>query len=106
MSTPQPPGPPEPLSPVEANPPKDDTPSNWQPWLYIRLAVVGLAITYVVAFIVQNSDRIQIDFVFAGTPAFHQVSRVMHDHLLLYRIKSALRQCICHHDPAADREYR
>jgi uncharacterized integral membrane protein len=67
VSTPQPPGAPEPLPPVEASPPKDDTPSNWQPWLYIRLALVLLAITYVVAFIVQNSDRIKIDFVFANT---------------------------------------
>jgi len=30
----------------------------------------------------------------------------MHDHSLLYGIKSGLRQCICHHYPAADREYR
>ena len=66
MSTPQPPGAPEPPPPVESAP-ESDSPSTWQPWLYIRLAIVGLAITYVVAFIVQNSDRIKIDFVFANT---------------------------------------
>ena len=66
MSTPQPPGAPEPLPPAESAP-ESDSPSTWQPWLYIRLAIVGLAITYVVAFIVQNSDRIKIDFVFANT---------------------------------------
>jgi uncharacterized integral membrane protein len=66
VSTPQPPGTPEPLPPAERAP-ESDSPSTWQPWLYIRLAIVGLAITYVVAFIVQNSDRIKIDFVFADT---------------------------------------
>jgi uncharacterized integral membrane protein len=67
MSTPQPPGAPEPLPQVETSLPEEDTPSTWQPWLYIRLALVGLAIVYVVAFIVKNSDRIKIDFVFADT---------------------------------------
>ena len=66
MSTPQPPGAPEAPPPAERAP-EADSPSTWQPWLYIRLALVGLAITYVVAFIVQNSDRIKIDFVFADT---------------------------------------
>ena len=67
MSTPQPPGAPEPQPPVEASPPEDDTPSTWQPWLYIRLALVGLAIAYLVAFIVQNTDEIEIDFIFVDT---------------------------------------
>ena len=66
VSTPQPPGAPEPLPPVESIA-EDDTPSTWQPWLYIRLALVGLAIAYLVAFIVQNSDQIKIDFIFADT---------------------------------------
>jgi hypothetical protein len=48
----------------------------------------------------------KLDFVFRGAPAFHQVSRVMRDHSLLYRIKSALRQRVRHRHPAADREYR
>jgi uncharacterized integral membrane protein len=66
VSTPQPPGAPEPLPPAESAP-ESDSPSTWQPWLYIRLALVGLVIVYVVAFIVKNSDRIKIDFVFADT---------------------------------------
>lgn len=41
-----------------------DAPSTWQPWLYIRLGLVGLAIAYLVAFIVQNTDEIKIDFIF------------------------------------------
>ena len=69
MSTPQPPGTPEPLPrpPVPPAPPEDDSPSTWQPWLYIRLALVGLAIAYLVAFIVQNTDEIKIDFIFTDT---------------------------------------
>jgi uncharacterized integral membrane protein len=66
VSTPQPPGAQEPL-PAAESAPESDSPSTWQPWLYIRLALVGLVIVYVVAFIVKNSDRIKIDFVFADT---------------------------------------
>lgn len=72
MSAPQPPGPGAPRPPATAPAPRpaaplpeDDTPSTWQPWLYIRLALVGLAIAYLVAFIVQNTDQIKIDFVLA-----------------------------------------
>lgn len=75
MSTPQPPGPgatppqPRPPAPPERSPtdaslPEDDSPSTWQPWLYIKLGLVGAAIAYVVAFIVKNSEEIKLDFVF------------------------------------------
>ena len=67
MSAPQPPGVPEPQPPVEASVPEDDTPSTWQPWLYIRLGLIGLAIAYVVAFIVKNSDQVKIDFILTDT---------------------------------------
>ena len=72
MSTPQPPASEPPAAaasgltraPVE----EDDSPSTWQPLaLHEDRASSGFAITYVVAFIVQNSDRIKIDFVFADT---------------------------------------
>ena len=65
MSAPEPPGAaeppeaPEPPPPVEASRTEDDTPSTWQPWLYIRLALLGLAIAYLVGFIVQNTDEIR-----------------------------------------------
>ena len=65
MSAPQPPGAPEPQPPVEASVPEDDTPSTWQPGLYIKLILVGLAIAYVVAFVVENTHRVKVDFVFA-----------------------------------------
>jgi uncharacterized integral membrane protein len=67
VSTPQPPGLPEPAPPVETSIPEDDTPSTWQPWLYVRLGLVGLGIAYLIAFIVQNSDQIKIDFILADT---------------------------------------
>ena len=71
MSAPQPPGstppparPPDPVAPPPAREPEDDTPSTWQPGLYIKLILVGLAIAYVVAFVVENTHRVKVDFVF------------------------------------------
>jgi uncharacterized integral membrane protein len=77
VSTPQPPGIPEqppvpapPAAPVpEAEPPEpwaeEDRPSTWQPLLYTKIALLLLAIAYSIAFVVQNSTEIDIDFVFA-----------------------------------------
>ena len=72
MSAPQPPGstppparPPDPVEPPPAREPEHDTPSTWQPGLYIKLILVGLAIAYVVAFVVENTHRVKVDFVFA-----------------------------------------
>jgi uncharacterized integral membrane protein len=91
VSTPQPPGtpdlPPTPSSqPPEAAPPRpaapptpappapspspaqeDDLPSTWQPLLYTKIAVLLVVIAYAIAFVVQNTDQIRIDFVFSTT---------------------------------------
>jgi uncharacterized integral membrane protein len=89
VSTPQPPGipdeakppaPPPPTSapPEAAAPPaapptapspaeEDDRPSTWQPLLYTKIALLLVVIGYAVAFVVQNTDQIRIDFVFATT---------------------------------------
>ena len=89
MSTPQPPGTPDPRptpssQPPEAVPPRsaapptqappapspaeeDDRPSTWQPLLYTKIAVLLVVIAYAIAFVVQNTDQIRIDFVFSTT---------------------------------------
>jgi uncharacterized integral membrane protein len=86
MSTPQPPGipdepkptapPPTAAPPGAAAPPvppppapspaeEEDLPSTWQPLLYARIALLLLVIAYAVAFVVQNTGQIRIDFVFS-----------------------------------------
>ena len=85
MSTPQSPGTPDPppapssrpseaAQPEPAAPPsapqpqeEEDGPSTWQPLLYTKIAVLLVVIGYSVAFVVQNTDQIRIDFVFATT---------------------------------------
>ena len=79
MSTPQPPGiPDEPRpstpSPEEVAPPvppppveEGDSPSTWQPLLYAKIVLLLVVIAYAVAFVVQNTDQIRIDFVFSTT---------------------------------------
>jgi uncharacterized integral membrane protein len=72
VSTPQPPGIPEsspattpPAAPSAAEPPaEEDRPSTWQPLLYFKIAVLLVAIAYAIAFVVQNSQQINVDFVF------------------------------------------
>jgi uncharacterized integral membrane protein len=75
VSTPQPPGTPQP--PPAATPPpspqpkppvapEDDQPSTWQPLLYLKIALLALAIAYAVAFVVENTKQIRIHFVFAS----------------------------------------
>ncbi len=76
MSTPQPPGIPEPPPPPETAPPcapaeapvdaaaKEDQPSTWQPLLYLKIGLLLFAIGYSIAFVVQNTEQIPIDFVF------------------------------------------
>jgi uncharacterized integral membrane protein len=72
VSTPQPPGIPEPppatrppAAPTAAEPPADeDRPSTWQPLLYFKITVLLVAIAYAIAFVVQNSQQINVDFVF------------------------------------------
>ena len=87
MSTPQPPGTPDEPKPQAPPPPaaappeaaaapappppapshrdEEDRPSNWQPLLYTRIAVLLVVIGYAVAFVVQNTDQIRVDFVFS-----------------------------------------
>ena len=43
----------------------EDRPSTWQPLLYGKIALLLLVVAYVIAFVVQNTDQIKIDFVFA-----------------------------------------
>jgi uncharacterized integral membrane protein len=80
VSTPQPPGLPdhqpadEPLTDAEdaplrttprtSQPAEEDRPSTWQPLLYLKIGLLLLAFAYSIAFIVENTDRIPIDFVF------------------------------------------
>lgn len=66
------PGPPTPLEPTPAPPPlpaaeaeaKEDRPSTWQPFLYLKIGLLLFAIAYSIAFVVENTDQIPIDFVF------------------------------------------
>jgi uncharacterized integral membrane protein len=79
MSTPQPPGiPDEPrpstapaaeVAPDVPTPPAEegDQPSTWQPVLYAKIVVLLVVIAYAIAFVVQNTDQIRIDFVFSTT---------------------------------------
>jgi uncharacterized integral membrane protein len=43
-----------------------------QPWLWVRLILLGLAIAYLIAFAIDNDEESKIDFVFGSA----QVSRV------------------------------
>jgi uncharacterized integral membrane protein len=67
VSAPQPPGIPEP-SPTHAapvpEPEEEKQPSTWQPVLYLKLAVLLFVIGYSIAFAVENSRQIDIDFIF------------------------------------------
>jgi uncharacterized integral membrane protein len=80
MGMPQPPGLPEdPLAPAAEEPaapaPKpeperevpaeeEDRPSTWQPWLYVKIALLLIVIAWAIAFVVKNTRQIKIDFVF------------------------------------------
>ena len=83
MSTPQPPGIPE--SPTAGRPsaeppeagtasvattaedesPEEDRPSTWQPWLYVKIGLLLFAIAWAIAFVAENSQQINVHFVFA-----------------------------------------
>ena len=38
----------------------------WQPRLYIVLLVLALLVAYAIAFVIQNDERIEVDFVIAS----------------------------------------
>ena len=80
MSTPQPPGNPEP--PVPPIPPaaapsskpsappadalqEEDLRSTWQPWLYVKIGLLILAVVWATAFVVENSQQVNVHFVVA-----------------------------------------
>jgi uncharacterized integral membrane protein len=42
---------------------------NWQPILYTILIVLGLAIAWLIAFVIKNSEGTEVDFVFFATTA-------------------------------------
>jgi uncharacterized membrane protein YciS (DUF1049 family) len=77
VSTPEPPEITEPLSdappvpepgpepPKEEQLPEEDRPSTWQPFLYFKIGLLLAAIGYSIAFVVENSQQINIHFVFA-----------------------------------------
>jgi uncharacterized integral membrane protein len=74
VSSPQPPGgptpPASPAEPPEPAPPTEPTsaaarPSTWQPLLYLKIVLLLCAIAYSIAFVVANSKKIDVHFVFA-----------------------------------------
>jgi uncharacterized integral membrane protein len=80
MSTPQSPASPEqspgaaterPTAPPAAAPPppvpgeEEDHPSTFQPWLYVKIGLLLIAIAYAIAFVVKNTRQVKIDFVFS-----------------------------------------
>jgi uncharacterized integral membrane protein len=79
VSTPQPPGntePPVPSIPPTAppSPPsappteagqEEDLPSTWQPWLYVKIGLLLLAVAWATAFVVENSQQVNVHFVVA-----------------------------------------
>jgi uncharacterized integral membrane protein len=67
MSTPQPPADAPAQPPPPAAPPTtaEEHPSTWQPVLYLKIAVLLFVIAYSIAFVVENTDEIRVDFVFA-----------------------------------------
>ena len=38
---------------------------QWQPRLYLRLAILGLLLAYAIAFVVENDKQVNLHFVFA-----------------------------------------
>jgi uncharacterized integral membrane protein len=96
VSTPQPPGTPDVPPAVEAPdaPPagaaperaastpaleredEEDRPSTWQPLLYLKIGLLLFAIAYSIAFVVENTDEIRIDFVFS-TAKVHLIWEIL-----------------------------
>lgn len=42
---------------------------NWQPILYTTLIALGLALAYLIAFVIKNSEATSVDFVFLTATA-------------------------------------
>jgi len=73
---PEPVAPPEPAPAAEPEVAEEDRPSTWQPLLYTKIALLLLAVAYSVAFVVQNTDQIKIDFIFA-TARVHLIWEIL-----------------------------
>lgn len=43
----------------------DEVADRWQPWLYIRLILLGLLVAYAIAFVLENRTQVSVHFVFA-----------------------------------------
>jgi uncharacterized integral membrane protein len=54
----------DPRAADETDAAEEDRPSTWQPLLYAKIALLLVVVAYVIAFVVQNTDQIKIDFVF------------------------------------------
>ena len=50
---------------TNAGPGEEDQPSTWQLGLYLKIGLLLFAIGYAIAFVVQNTQQIRIDFVFS-----------------------------------------
>jgi uncharacterized integral membrane protein len=44
---------------------KEDRASTWQPWLYVKIGLLVFAVIWATAFVVENSKRVNVHFVFA-----------------------------------------
>ena len=49
--------------------PRSDDAPQWQPMLYAILIGLGLVVAYLIAFVVENSKKVSIHWVFATTHA-------------------------------------
>jgi uncharacterized membrane protein YciS (DUF1049 family) len=80
VSAPQPPGIPDSptTGPPAGEPPptgsapaetdeslEEDRPSTWQPWLYVKIGLLLFAVGWAIAFVAENSTRVNVHFVFA-----------------------------------------
>jgi uncharacterized integral membrane protein len=43
----------------------EDRPSTWQPWLYVKIGLLLFAVAWAIAFVVENTQQINVHFVFA-----------------------------------------
>ena len=46
-------------------PEDEDQPSTWQPWLYVKIGLLTLAVIWAIAFVVENRQQVDVHFVVA-----------------------------------------
>lgn len=84
MSAPQPPGVPDQSSteaptgetPRPQSAPAHDEPSTWQPGLYLKIGLLLVAIAWAIAFVAENTKRVNVHFVF-GTANVHLIWMIL-----------------------------